>query len=133
MSAPARPAIQSYRDLIVWQRAIELAVATYHLTNRLPGSERYGLLEQTRRAATSVPANIAEGTGRWSTRDYLHSLNIANGSLKELETQLILGVRLGFYTAAHAHDSIQLSEEVAKLLGALIRSLRKRLKTKPAG
>jgi four helix bundle protein len=131
MDTPTRPAIRSYRDLLAWQLALELAVAVYRLTTRLPATERYGLMDQTRRAAASVPANIAEGTGRRSTKDYLRSLDIANGSLKELETHLVLGVNLGYYTETEARDTTVLAERVAQLLGALIRSLRKRLKTHP--
>ena len=126
LTPPARPIVRSYRDLIVWQRGVELAVETYRLTDRLPLPERFGLQAQARRAAVSVPANIAEGVGRSTTREYLRSLTIANGSLKELETLLTLGLALQFYGTEDARESLRLAEEVGKLLGGIIRALRKR-------
>jgi four helix bundle protein len=76
--------VRSVRDLLAWQRGMELAVETCRLTCHLPASERFGLQVQTRRAAASIPANIAEGVGRGTSREYVRSLSIANGSLKEL-------------------------------------------------
>ena len=105
---------------------MDLAVDTYRLTRRLPRSERFAFVDQARRAATSIPANIAEGVGRGTTREYIRSLCIANGSLKELETHLLLGLRLQFYGAEDAREAFRLVEEVAKLLGSLIRTLRGR-------
>src|ERR1043166_388472 len=99
VTPPALPPVRSFRDLIVWQRGMDLAVDTYRLTRRLPRSERFAFVDQARRAATSIPANIAEGVGRGTTREYIRSLCIANGSLKELETHLLLGLRLQFYGA----------------------------------
>ena len=80
--------VRSYRDLEVWQRATDLVVECYRLTNLLPKSELYGLASQIQRAAVSIPANIAEGHGREHLGDYLHHLSVANGSLMELETHL---------------------------------------------
>jgi four helix bundle protein len=105
---------------------MDLAVEVYRLTDRLPRSEQFGLRVQARRAASSIPTNIAEGVGRGTTREYLRSLAIANGSLKELETQLTLGVRLQFYESDDAREAFRLAEEVSKMLGALMRTLRKR-------
>ncbi len=82
--------IHSYRDLKVWQQAMQLAKGCYELTRRFPRDELFGLTSQIRRAAASVPANIAEGNGRQNRGEYIHSLRIAQGSLKELETHLIL-------------------------------------------
>jgi four helix bundle protein len=105
---------------------MDLAVEAYRLTDRLPRSEQFGLQIQARRAASSVPANIAEGVGRGTTREYVRSLSIANGSLKELETQLDLGLRLQFYRIEDASEAFRLAEEVSKMLGALMGTLRKR-------
>src|SRR6185295_7508902 len=86
----------SYRDLIVWQSAMQLAEDTYKLCARFPRSERFGLGAQLQRCAVSVPLNIAEGQARGSTRDYLRFLSIARGSAAEVETQLLLAQRLGY-------------------------------------
>ena len=80
--------ITGYRDLVVWQEAMDLVVATYRIAARLPRGEQYGLVNQMQRAAVSVPANIAEGHGRSGCREYLHHLSVARGSLMELETHL---------------------------------------------
>ena len=96
-SAAADP-VRSYRDLRVWQQAMDLAEATYRATEQFPEDERYGLVTQLRRATVSVASNIAEGHAR-STGDYLRHLLISNGSLTEIETQLLLSARLGFLSA----------------------------------
>jgi len=87
--------IESYRDLEVWKLGLSIAEQSYHLTRLFPEEELFGLTRQIRRAATSVPANIAEGYGRDNPGDYLHMLRIANGSLKELETHLLVAERVG--------------------------------------
>jgi four helix bundle protein len=86
--------IQSHRDLIVWQRAIELSVGVYELTRQFPGEETYGMSSQMRRAAVSVASNIAEGYGRASTGEYVQFLGIARGSNLELQTQMVIARRL---------------------------------------
>ena len=116
--------LQSYRDLLVWQRAMELAVLAYRLTENFPKREVYGLASQLRRASVSVPSNIAEGYGRGGRKEYLQFLAIAQGSLKELETQVILAERLMFATSSQCKRLLPDSEVVGKMLGALIRSLR---------
>jgi len=121
--------IQSYRDLVVWRRAVDLVADTYRLTARLPARETYGLSSQMQRAATSVPANIAEGHGRRSTGEFLHHLSIANGSLKELETHLIVAVRLGYVQQEEIEPLLRESDEIGRMLTALMRSLRDRRKT----
>jgi len=118
--------LKSYKDLIVWQRAYQLCLETYRLTSGFPAGERYGLVPQVRRAAVSVPSNIAEGYGRRSTGEYLQSLHIAYASLCELETQILLATDLGFLQfeqSARAKGDIG---DVERLLKALIRSLRQR-------
>ena len=97
--------IKGYRDLVVWQRAMDLVTATYRLTAAFPRDEGYGLAQQLKRAAVSVPSNVAEGHGRDHLGDYLHHLSVANGSLMELETQLMIAGRLG-YRSREAEERI---------------------------
>jgi four helix bundle protein len=115
--------IESYRDLLVWQQAMDLAVAVYKLTKAWPKDELYGLTSQTRRAATSVPANIAEGYGRENRGSYQQFLRIAQGSLKELETHLLIAERIGLASGDGIHSLLMGSESVGKLLRQLIRKL----------
>jgi len=104
--------VNSYRDLRVWQKAMELVVASYELTKQFPPSELYGVVSQIHRAAISIPANIAEGHGREHLGDYLHHLSIANGSLMELETHFLLAGRLGYLKAEPIN---QLLDQTRKL------------------
>ena len=115
--------IQSYRELKVWQKAMDLAVACYDATKTFPSEEKYGLTSQIRRAAVSVPANIAEGQGRNHTKEFLNSLSIARGSLKELETHLILSVRVSLLAENQLQDLLRQSEEVSRMLAGLRGSL----------
>src|SRR2546428_12566266 len=100
--------IKSYRDLLVWQKAMDLVVNSYQLAALLPKSEAYGLVSQIQRAAVSIPANIAEGHGRDHLGDYLHHLSIANGSLMELETHLLLASRLSFLPGDNLEPTLAL-------------------------
>jgi len=111
--------IESHRDLVVWQKAMDLAVAAYRVSQGLPRSEDYGLTSQLRRAAASVPANIAEGSARGSRKDYAHFLSIAKGSLMELETFLMLAVRLEYLTEEQVAPVLQLATEISKMLTTL--------------
>src|SRR5437763_16469820 len=104
--------IQSYRDLEVWNVAMELAVACYTLTRLFPKDELYGMTSQIRRAAASVPANIAEGHGREHTKEFLNHLSVARGSLMELETHLLLGQRVGLTNDADLAPLMALCERV---------------------
>jgi four helix bundle protein len=115
---------KSYRDLDVWQRAMELVEAVYRLSAKLPSSEQYGLRAQMQRAAVSVPANIAEGYGRTHRGDYLHHLSIAKGSLAEAETHLLLAVRLKLLNRSDAIEAWRLSQKVCQMLTKLVRALR---------
>ena len=108
--------ISGYRDLVVWQRAMELAEATYLLTKRFPPDEQYGLTSQARRAAASVAANIAEGYGRQTRASYVSFLRIAQGSLKELETHLILAEREALWARLEA-ASFLTPEERRRMAG----------------
>lgn len=123
MNDRAEP-LTSYRELEVWKRAVDLVEAVYELSRTLPDEEKFGLVSQVRRAAVSVPSNIAEGYGRQHRGDYIRHLSIANGSLKELETQLLITGRLGFITRDQARPVWELTQEVGRMLQALIASLR---------
>jgi four helix bundle protein len=117
---------RDYRDLRVWQRAVDLVEAVYRLTRHLPPDERFGLVAQMRRAAVSIAANIAEGNGRAHVREYVHHLSFAHGSLLELETLLTIVLRLGLTSVGSADATIQLTGEVGALLRALSRALTRR-------
>ncbi len=127
MSEPsAAPApVRSYRDLRVWQQAMDLVEATYRATERFPGHERYGLVTQLRRAAVSVASNIAEGHSR-SLGDYLRHLLVSSGSLTEMETQFVLSSRLGFLPPEEAEPLLETCDQVGRMLGGLRKSLRAR-------
>ena len=116
--------LKSYRDLLVWQRAMELVLLVYRVSSEFPRQEIYGLTSQIRRASISVPSNIAEGYGRATRKEYLQFLSIAQGSLKELETQAILAERLNYATTAQVEKLLAEAERVGKMLGGLIRSLK---------
>jgi four helix bundle protein len=117
--------IQSYRDLKVWQEAMNLAEECYRLSKLFPSLEMYGMTSQIRRAAVSVPANIAEGYGREHRQEYIHFLQIAQGSLKELETHLILSGRVGLTVYTDIDPILQQCDMIGRMLRALIRSLQK--------
>jgi four helix bundle protein len=116
--------IESHRDLRVWQAAMDLTVAVYAASSNFPQAELYGLTSQMRRAATSVPSNIAEGYGRESTKSYVHFLKTARDSLNELETQLILSERLKLATTVQVAPLLEAINAIGKMLNALIRSLQ---------
>ena len=117
-------AIGSFRDLVAWQRAIDLAEAIYHVTCDWPSEERFGLTSQIRRAAVSVMANIAEGQGRTGSREFLHHLSIADGSLSEVEAHLLFAHRLRFIDEATLDRVLQLLEKTRSPLRGLIQRLR---------
>ncbi|MEW6197268.1 MAG: four helix bundle protein [Planctomycetota bacterium] len=117
------PMISDYCNLVVWRKAVDLAKAIHKLTNELPRTEQFGLAAQLRRAAVSVPSNIAEGNARQSRRDYIHFLTVARGSLAEVDTQLTIAEELALISGTEALRT-QLAE-VARLLQALINSLRR--------
>ena len=122
--------LKSYRDLTAWRRAMDLAVSVYEMTREFPENERYGLTNQLRRAAVSIPSNVAEGQGRSTSRDFLHFLSVAYGSLQEVETQLILAQRLGFASEQKIDSILAQCGEVGRLTNGLRRSLKK---TNPTG
>ncbi|MFA6134166.1 MAG: four helix bundle protein [Phycisphaerae bacterium] len=122
--------IRSYRDLLVWQRGCDLVKLAYELTKTFPREELYGLVQQLRRAAVSVPSNVAEGYGRGTRKDYIHFLQTARGSLYEVETQVILAQKLGYATDSQARPLSQLIEESSRLLHGLILSLQRNAQDK---
>lgn len=115
-----------YRELIAWQKAMTLVVEVYDATSDWPKHELYGLTSQVRRAAVSIPSNIAEGHGRSGSREFAHHASIAFGSLCELETQLLIGERLGYSDAAALASPTSTLNEVRRLLRGLLRSLDRR-------
>jgi four helix bundle protein len=118
--------IRSHRDLLVWQRAMDLAVQVYRLSERFPQSEQYRLTSQITRAVISVPANIAEGYARSATNDYARFLAIAKGSLMETETFLMLATRLGYLSDEQVSSALTDIIEISKMLTALRNRIQNR-------
>jgi four helix bundle protein len=118
--------VRSYRDLIVWQKAMDLAEEVYAATATFPKEELYALTNQLRRAVVSVPSNIAEGQARQSTAEFRHFLSIAQGSLAEVETQLLLATRFKYLSTQKTEPTLSLSKEISKMLT----SLKSKLPTK---
>ena len=112
-----------FKDLLVWQKAMDLAEMVYALVKLLPKDEQFELSSQIRRAAVSIPSNIAEGQGRKSNREFIRFLSIARGSRAELETQLMLAQRLGYVTKEQIAPAILLCNEVGRMLHALMQSV----------
>ena len=115
---------QSYRDLIVWQKALTLVTAIYRATDRFPKHELYGLSSQIRRAAVSVASNIAEGQGRNSRGEFLQFLGHAKGSLTEVETQIFIACNLNYLNSKERDEMLLKSEEVSRLMAGLMKALR---------
>ena len=113
----------SYRDLVAWQKGLDLVVEIYRITERFPKSEIYGLTSQLRRAAVSVPSNIAEGQAHFSRQEFRHFLRHSRGSLAELETQVLIAQKLGFLEERIAARALQKIYEVNRILAGLIASL----------
>lgn len=116
--------VQSYRDLQVWQKAMDLVVVCYHLAEKLPASETYGLSTDIKRQARVVPSYIADGKGRKQLAEYISKLSPAHGSLMALETDLLLVERLGFLPMSEIEPALELSAQVGKMLNKLISRLR---------
>ncbi len=118
---------KNYRELVVWQKAMDLAVAVYELTRGFPREEVYGLTAQLRRAVVSVPSNIAEGQGRHTTKEFIRFLSVAQGSLQEAETQIVLATRLRYMDAPQEALLLERCAEVARLLHGLTSALEHKL------
>ncbi len=115
---------KSYRDLVAWQKAMDLVTTVYQITASFPKEELYGLTSQLRRAAVSVPSNIAEGQGRRGVAEFRHFLRQASGSLMELETQVMIAERLRYLSPESANHVLDRSAEVGRVLNGLINSLK---------
>jgi len=116
-------AVKNYTELFAWQKGIDLVEAVYLFIAGFPKEELYGLTSQIRRASVSIPSNIAEGQGRWTTGEFVHFLGIAHGSLREVETQVHIAVRLNFMRPSDAAPVFQLASEVGRLINGLTNSL----------
>ena len=116
---------ESFKDLVVWQRAVQLTVAIYKLTSSFPVDERFGLINQLRRASVSVASNIAEGYGRSTKGEYFQFLGHARGSKCEVETQLVISGALGFGSEKERKNAESLADEVGRMLVTMMRTLRK--------
>ncbi|HEY0758227.1 MAG TPA: four helix bundle protein [Acidisarcina sp.] len=115
--------VESYRELIVWQRAIQLSVALYRFTHEFPRDEAYGLIRQLRRAGVSLASNIAEGYGRGSSGEYRPSLGVAGGANYEVQTQLVISKEPGFGNAERLEEVEGMSNEVGKMLNSMLGKL----------
>ena len=124
--------IKTYRDLIAWQKAMTLAEQVYVMTREMPGDERFGLTAQMRRAAVSIPSNIAEGHARQG-REFANYLSIALGSAAEIETQLLLGVEFGYLTEADLAPVVDLLTEVRRMASAIINRITSPKPPPPTG
>ncbi|WP_281024338.1 four helix bundle protein [Rhizobium ruizarguesonis] len=118
--------MNSYKDLKVWQMAIDLAVDCYQLTRKFPKEEVYGLTAHIRRVATSIAANIAEGHGREVTGSFIQFLRISQGSLKELETHMLISHRIGLIDESEFGKMTGKCDEIGRMIRALIRSLQEK-------
>ena len=114
---------QNYKDLVVWQKGISLAKAIYRLTTKFPREEKFGLISQMRRAAISIPSNIAEGQARHTTGEFIQFISHAEGSTAELETQVILSIELGFAEVQNTKAASILLEDIRRMLNGLRRKL----------
>jgi four helix bundle protein len=119
--------VNSYRDLLAWQLAMQLTEHVYRATGAFPNKETYALANQLQRAAVSVPSNIAEGHARSSTKDYLRFISIAMGSLAELETQLELSARLDYIDQPKLGELLAVADELGRMLQGLRKSLQSKL------
>src|SRR5437899_2880426 len=115
--------VKSYTELIVWQKAMALTADVYRVTKLFPKEEMYGLTSQLRRAAVSIPSNIAEGQGRLTTGEFRHFLGNARGSLFEVQTQIHLATNLEYFDKPTARALVESSDEVGRILNGLLQSL----------
>ena len=116
--------IKSYKDLIAWQKGIDLVTAVYKILEKFPKEEKFGLISQISRSCTSIPANIAEGWGRDSDQNFIYYLKIAKGSLYELETHLIISKNINYIAEKTLKDLQIKIEEISKIINGLIKSIQ---------
>lgn len=119
--------LQSYKELEVWKVSMDLAAECYRVTRTFPKEELFGMTSQIRRAAASIPANIAEGQGREHTKEFLQFLSVARGSLMEVETHLMLSLRVGLLTQEQLEPLLGLTDRTSRMLSGLRKALEKRL------
>ena len=119
--------VHYYRDLLVWQKSMDLCVEVHHATLVFPKQELFGLSAQLNRSVVSVPSNIAEGHGRRTTPDFIHFLSISRGSLNEVETQLTLAMRYHYITEADHDELLERCGEIGRMLNGLIDALERRI------
>ncbi len=120
--------INTYKDLIVWQKSVALVTSVYTLSKTFPQEEKFGIISQLNRASVSIPSNIAEGWGRESAKSYLQFLRISRGSLMETETLLEISKNLGFINDSNFNDITNQIQEVSKILQGLIKSIQQKTK-----
>jgi four helix bundle protein len=118
------PRVRSFRDLLVWQKSMDLTLVIYRLTQKFPREEVYGLTSQLRRCSVSIPSNIAEGQGRLNTREFKQFLGIARGSNCELQTQLEIARRLGLGDLKLIHEAEGLAHEIGRMIFTILGKLR---------
>lgn len=123
-----RERVQNYKDLVVWERAVEFAAEIYRISAAFPREEQFGLTAQVRRASVSVSGNVAEGSGRATSLDLLNFLSNARGSLKEAESMVFVAQRLRFVSAADCIEALRLADETSRMLAGLRGSIKKRVK-----
>ena len=123
--------VRNYTDLVVWKRAVDFVAEIYRISAGFPREERFGLIAQVRRASVSVSANIAEGSGRATSRDLLNFLSYARGSLKEAESMMFVAQRLGFVSAADCVEALRLADETSRMLAGLRASIASRNRSLP--
>ncbi len=123
--------VRDYRDLLVWQRAIDFIAEIYRISAQFPRDERFGLTAQMRRASVSVAANIAEGSGRQTSRDFMNFLSYSRGSLKESESMVFVSQRLGFVRPEDCAEALRLADEIGRMLIGLRVSVGKRNRKPP--
>ena len=123
---------RGYKDLIVWNKSVDLVEIIYLLTEKFPKKEIFGITQQIRRASVSVPSNIAEGWARNTPKSFIHFINIARGSLAELETQLIMSKRLKFISTEDESKVFELIDVISKMLNSLNSKLKKQVESAPA-
>ena len=119
--------MNSYRELIVWQKSMQLVRAVYLLPEALPRKELYALDSQMRRAVISIPSSIAEGQGRSTAKEFVHYLSIARGSKFELETQMLICIELGYFSSESAETALGLCDEIGKMINSMISKLSTKL------
>jgi len=117
---------QHFKDLIAWRKAMDLVNSVYDVTDAFPKRETYSLTDQIRRAAVSIPSNIAEGQAHYSNREFLHFLRHSRGSLAELETQLLIARQRNYLSESQAEDIFKRADEVSRILSGLINSLKEK-------